>query len=161
MKDFTLSVLILLAFQLTSCDANRVFEKNVELPQKMWLADSTVHFEFTLASSKKRYNLYYNIRNTRSYPFQNIYVRYHLHDTLGNEVGKSLINQDLFDPKTGRPYGSGIGDVFDHQFLILENYKFDRVGVYQFNLQHYMRPDTLQEIVSVGLRLEEAVATGE
>ncbi|TRX53702.1 gliding motility lipoprotein GldH [Fulvivirga sp. M361] len=160
MRTITLC-LMMLALQLTSCDTDRIYEKNIELPKKLWLADSAIHFEFKLASSQKRYNLYYNIRNTRSYPFQNIYVRYNLNDTLGNLVSKELINQDLFDPKTGKPYGSGLGDIFDHQFTILKNHKFDQVGVYQFSLQHYMRPDTLKEIISVGMRLEEAQEISE
>ena len=161
MRHFARYLILVIALQLSSCDDRRLYEKNVELQEKMWLADSIVNFKFTLESSQKKYNLYYNIRNTRSYPFQNIYVRYHLEDTLGNVIRKELINQDLFDQKTGRPFGSGMGDVFDHQFPILTNYKFDRAGVYQFSLQHYMRPDTLQEIISVGLRLEQAAEISE
>ena len=156
MKHFLTFLCILLVLSITSCDDHRVYENNIELPKKMWLSDSVVHFQFKVESSKTRYNLYYNIRNTLSYPFQNLYVRYSLQDEQGNLVEKDLVNQALFDPKTGRPFGSGLGDVFDHQFLLMGDYKFERAGVYDFRLQHYMRPDTLTEVVAVGVRLEKA-----
>lgn len=143
------------AFLIAACDSQRVFEKNIEIPNKLWRTDSVLNFEFEINSTRQRFNLYYNVRNSLSYPFQNLYVQCVVQDTLGNQVKKELINQNLFDPKTGRPYGSGLGDVFDHQFLILENYKFNRVGTYKVNIKHYMRPDTLQEIMAVGVRLEK------
>lgn len=156
MKHFLTLLWGLLVLCIASCDDQRVYESNVELPQKMWLSDSVVHFQFKVESSKTRYNLYYNIRNTLSYPFQNLYIRYSLQDDQGNLVQKDLVNQVLFDPKTGRPFGSGLGDIFDHQFLLIDDYKFERAGVYDFSIQHYMRPDTLTEVMAVGVRLEKA-----
>ena len=65
------------------------------------------------------------------------------------------MNYNLFDPKTGEPFGNGLGDVFDHQFLLLENYKFERPGPYNFKLQQYMRMDSLPEVLSAGIRVEK------
>ena len=38
----------------------------------------------------------------------------------------------------------------------MNDYKFERAGVYDFSIQHYMRPDTLTEVMAVGVRLEKA-----
>ncbi len=156
MKHLCTCLLIVLVFSLASCDNRRVYEKNIEFPQKAWLSDSVMRFQFNVESSRTRYNLYYNIRNTLSYPFQNMYIRFSLEDEQGNLVKTDLVNQDLFHVKTGRPFGSGLGSVFDHQFLLLKDHKFNRAGVYDFSIQHYMRPDTLREVVAVGVRLEKA-----
>ena len=67
-----------------------------------------------------------------------------------------MVNNTLFDPKTGKPLGqSGIGDVFDHQFKLQENYKFDNIGEHTIQLQQYMRKDTLMGIYAVGIRIEK------
>jgi gliding motility-associated lipoprotein GldH len=153
----TFSTTLLILILLTACDQPRVYEQNIDIGNKIWVADSLLSFQFDPKDISKNYNLYFNIRNTAAYPFENIYVTYYLKDTLGNELKKKLINYNLFDPKTGKPFGSGLGDVFDHQFLILENYKFERPGPYVFQLQQYMRRDSLPEIMSAGLRVEVAV----
>jgi gliding motility-associated lipoprotein GldH len=153
----TFSATLLILTLLTACDQPRVYEQNIDIANKIWIADSLLSFQFDPKDISKNYNLYFNIRNTAAYPFENIYVTYYLKDTLGNELKKKLINYNLFDPKTGKPFGSGLGDVFDHQFLILENYKFERPGPYVFQLQQYMRRDSLPEIMSAGLRVEVAV----
>ncbi|UII27808.1 gliding motility lipoprotein GldH [Fulvivirga maritima] len=152
-----IAFIIIIAFlgALAACDENRIYEKNKTFENKEWLADSTQAFDFKIKDTTLTYNLYYNIRNTISYPFQNIYVQYTLKDSTDKELDSQLINNDLFDPKTGKPYGDGLGDVFDHQFPILKNYSFDQAGKYTITLQQFMRRDTLPDIIATGIRLEK------
>lgn len=149
-------IIIIFLGALTACDDSRVYEKNSDLENKEWIADSTKAFEFEIKDSTISYNIYYNIRNTVSYPFQNIYVQYALKDSTDKELDSQLINNNLFDAKTGKPFGDGLGDVFDHQFPILENYNFKNNGKYTVTLQQFMRRDTLPEIISAGIRVERA-----
>lgn len=153
MRKFILMVLTCI-IGLVSCDKNRVYEVNAELSDKFWLADSTVTFDFEVKNTKTKYNLLYNIRNTIDYPYHNLYIRYSLKNSDGRQIAGKLVGQNLFDPVTGQPYGSGLGDVFDHQFKLLNNYKFSNVGKYQLELKQYMRMDTLPDILAVGYRLE-------
>lgn len=141
---------------LASCDDSRIFEDNTDIDNKIWIADSTVSFQFNVPDLKENYNLYFNVRNTASYPFENIYIRYQLSDTLNNQLKNELLNYNLFDPKTGEPYGSGLGDVFDHQLILLKDYKFERPGPYVLEFKQYMRMDSLPEILSTGIRVEFA-----
>jgi len=61
----------------------------------------------------------------------------------------------LFDPKLGTPYGqSGLGDIFDHQFVLTEKFSFESSGVKTVEIQQFMRYDSLPEIVSIGIRVE-------
>lgn len=146
--------LIALTF-LVACDQDRVFEENIELDNGYWLADSAENFTFSISDTTVRYNIYYNIRNTVTYPFQNIYVDYVLADSTGRQIDGNLINQDLFHPRSGEPYGSGLGDVFDHQFPLLTNYPFPITGDYTVSMKQYMRRDTLKDILAVGIRVEK------
>lgn len=142
-----------------SCDDNRVFERNIELTDKIWPSDSIINIQFDIRDTRQPYNLYYNLRNTISYPYHNIYVNYSLEDTLGRKLRSDLVTTNLFDPKSGRPLGSGLGDVFDHQILLLEDFKFDKSGTYNFKIQQYMRKDSLLEILAVGMRLEKPISS--
>lgn len=144
-----------LIFLAGSCDdPQRVFEKNVDFKDKMWIVDDIPAFDFEITETAKTYNLYYNVRNSLSYPYHNLYVRYSLEDTLGNVISSKLQNMDLFDPKTGEPYGEGLGDIFDHRILAIEDQEFTDPGPYRFKVQQFMRQDTLPMILSVGLRVE-------
>jgi gliding motility-associated lipoprotein GldH len=156
MKKISLWITALFCSGLFACDSQRVYEENKDFEQKVWLSDSIPVFTFEIKQPELKYNIYYNIRNTVAYPYQNLYLTYYLEDTLGRQVSSALHNMTLFDPKTGKPRGNGLGDIFDHQILALPEYQFDSAGVYNFRIEQYMRMDTLPEILSVGVRIEKA-----
>ena len=149
--------LLLLATLLISCDSNRVYENNTEFADRSWKVIEEPRFEFKVSDTTARYNLYYNVRNTLDYPYARIFVTYHLYDSTGKELFKKLIYNDLFDQKTGRPFGeSGLGDLYDHQFAVLNHYRFHFPGKYSMKLDQLMRQDTLKGIIAVGVRIETA-----
>ncbi len=150
---FALSCLCL----LYACDADRVYEQNYDFANARWMVDTLPSFRFEITDPDEAYNIFWNVRNTIDYPYQNLYLTYYLEDTLGRTISTDLHNMLLFDPKTGKPYGSGMGDIFSHQITALPQHKFDSAGMYQVRLQQYMRTDTLQDILSVGVRVEVAV----
>ncbi|WP_436517868.1 gliding motility lipoprotein GldH [Ekhidna sp. To15] len=149
--------LILAAFvMLTSCDSSRVYEDYNDLEEAFWHLDSIQTFDFKIQDTTKSYNLLGTFRNASSYPFYNLYFQYTLHDSTGGILLQELKQVDLFDPKTGEPNGSGLGDLFDHSFALVENHKFESEGQYSLSFEQYMRRDTLPFILSVGARVEFA-----
>jgi len=151
---FSIVVILIL---LVGCDSRRVFEDNVEFRSRNWKIAEPVQFEFQIADSSKKYNLLMNIRNSLDYPYARIFVNYDLLNQDSTQLSKKMITEYLFDQKTGKPFGkSGIGDVYDHQFPILKNYSFTKVGVYKIRLNQFMRMDTIPGILAVGLRVERA-----
>ncbi len=147
--------LILAVFvALTSCDSSRVYEDYNDLEEAFWHLDSIQTFDFEIVDTTKTYNLLGTFRNASSYPFYNLYFQYTLQDSIGNVLLQELKQVDLFDPKTGEPQGSGLGDLFDHSFLLQENYSFEKAGKYALSFEQYMRRDTLPFILSVGARIE-------
>ena len=88
MRNFYL--LIIIIFVLAACDEKRVFEKNLEIDSKLWIADSVLEFQFNVPKLSEKYNVYFNVRNTVAYPFENIYITYTLNDTLNNQLKKGV-----------------------------------------------------------------------
>lgn len=154
--DMRYLTIIVLAVLATSCDSSRVYEDFNDMEEAFWHLDSIQTFDFEIIETAKPYNLKATFRNASSYPFYNLYFQYTLQDSSGNVIKKQLKQVDLFDPKTGEPFGSGLGDLFDHSFVLEENYLFENAGSYSLSFEQYMRRDTLPFILSVGARVEFA-----
>lgn len=148
-------IVLLLAFGIISCDNSRIYEENIDFEDKMWLADSSQDFTFSIPKPQP-VNIYLNVRNTNTYQYHNLYIKYSLTDSTGQEIKSELINKNLFHEKTGKPFGSGIGDIFSHQFLLLENIELLDSMNYRIQLTQFMRQDTLEGVVSAGVRVEDA-----
>ncbi|MDN5205677.1 gliding motility lipoprotein GldH [Fulvivirgaceae bacterium BMA10] len=149
-------ILIFCVLILNACDSSRVFEQNTDLENGYWPKNDVKAFDFEIKDETEAYNIYYNIRNSISYPYHNLYLTYSIEDSLGNNISQALQNMNLFDPKTGEPVGSGLGDIFDIQILALKDFKFKHPGKYTFRMQQFMRMDTLPDILAVGMRIERA-----
>ncbi len=152
-------VFLVLTLVLSSCDTNRVYEANHDFEDRTWKVNEPQEFEFRIDDPEKRYNLHYNVRNSLDYPFSRIFITYHLQDSLGNELQTKLITEDLFDQKTGVPFGtSSLGDIYDHRFQLLGDYEFKHRGKYKVRLEQYTRQDTLLGVLAIGVRVETAQA---
>lgn len=151
-----LIVVALFAFLLIGCDTNRVFEDNKDFARRAWLTNDTVGFEFQITDPSVPYNLQCDIRNTLDYPWSRIFVTYTLEDSTHTVLARKLVSSYLFDGKTGKPNGrSGLGDIYDHRFPLIENRTFVP-GKYFVKLQQEMRTDTLKGVLAAGLRVEKA-----
>ena len=152
-----LYALIVTALLLSACGDARVYEEYHDFEEPYWLVSETPEFEFEIRQPADKYDLYCNIRNSISYPYARLFVTYYLQDSSGNVLQKDLINQFLFDEKSGKPFGtSGLGDLYDHQFLLLKGYEFKYQGKYKMKFEQFMRTDTLQGVMAVGLKIEQA-----
>lgn len=150
------------ALFIFSCDDTRVFEKNYDFEHRAWMIGHKPEFEFDIADTTRSYNVYCNVRNSLTYPFSRLFLTYYLQDSIGKVLDKKLVNRMLFDPKTGEPHGaSGLGDLYDHRFLLLRNHKFIYAGKHKIKFEQFMRTDTLSGIIAVGVRVETASPTDE
>lgn len=150
----TVLAVLMLVF---SCDSERVYEKNFDFESRFWEITEQPLFEFEINDAVSRYNLYGNLRNSASYPYSRLFVNAYLQDSSGSLLQKKLTTVYLFDQKTGKPLGeSGIGDIYDHRIKLMENYQFPYAGKFSMKLEQYMRLDSLEGILAVGLRVEKA-----
>lgn len=147
-----LAVLLLL---LGACEQEKVYHAYVDFEERAWLSAKVPQFTFTIEDTTVAYDVYCNVRNSTQYPYSRIFIQYSLGDTLGRTQDSRLIHTYLFDAKTGAPLGtSGLGDLYDHQILILKNHKFKNAGPHRVRFEQFMRIDTLTGMISVGLGVE-------
>lgn len=149
-----LPILFMMLMFLQACDSQRVFEDFQDL-ELDWEQDRVVSFEFEVSDTVSHYNLITHIRNQATYPYYNLYYNFRLMDIEGHQYRQSLEDVKLFHPQTGKPFGSGLGDEFDHSFTVEENFKFPKAGVYRVEYKQFMRQEVLSGVRKLGFRLEK------
>jgi gliding motility-associated lipoprotein GldH len=147
-----------LVVAISSCDKNKIYESNHDLVGNQWYVDTIPSFSFQISDTTSTYKLSLNLRNSVAYPYYNLFLRYTLEGPDGVQLTSRQMEVLLMDSKTGRPLGSGSGDIFDNQFPFLENYVFQSSGRYKVTYKQYMRQDPLPEIMSVGLKVEKTIS---
>ncbi len=136
-----------------SCQSNRVFEKNENIPENTWDRNKPVHFEVNIMDTLHPCNIYVNIRNTGRYPKSNLFLFIETASPLGYSVRDTF--EIVMADKRGKWYGKGFGDVWSHQVLYKKNVRFPYTGFYHFTLEQAMRVKKLPGIVDVGLKIEK------
>ncbi|WP_323755294.1 gliding motility lipoprotein GldH [Roseivirga sp.] len=145
--------LLALVITLSACDPHKIYEDVYDFEAAVWNMDTIPEFEFNIEDSQPK-RILLNVRNTIDFKSQNLYLTYYLLNKEGAEIKSELINIQLFDPITGKPSGKG-NSIFQHEVEILPSYTFPKTGVFKIRVAQYMREADLQEIPSVGIRVEE------
>ena len=146
--------ILLLILVLSSCDPNRVYEKNIKIPDGIWYRENIVQFELQIEDTINSHNLYVNVRNTSLYPMSNLYLFITTTAPSGHSV-RDTVEIVLADNK-GKWVGSGLGDIWDLQQLYKKNVRFAQRGKYSFDFEQAMRTEKLPFVLDVGLRVEKA-----
>lgn len=140
---------------LFSCDQNVVYQAHEDIDDGLWLIKETPTFKVEITDTTQTYNLYYLIRNALQYPYYNLYLTRHFTSPDQKVISHTLEEVYLSNETTGKPYGHGLGDLFDHKIPFLKNYKFPKAGTYTFTLSQSMRQNPLPFIISVGISVEK------
>jgi gliding motility-associated lipoprotein GldH len=152
-----LALFIIAAVTVTACSDNRLYEDYVDFDDRFWAVSEQPGFEFQIDDTQAKYDLYCNIRIAESYPYSDFNFQYTLSDSTGNVLVKRLVVKDVFDRKSGKPLGeSGLGDIYDHQ-VQLADHAFATRGKYKVTLEQFMRTDSLEGVLAVGVRVEKSV----
>lgn len=152
---YSFSIIIIVLLLCYSCDSSRHYEDYHDFKSAFWHKDSVQKFEFKIDETGISYNTITQFRVTPNYPFYNLYYQF----CLTNESGDTIINElkeaILFDPKTGKPLGDGLGDLLDNSSISLEKFTFNKNLKYIANVKQMMRMDSLPYVLSVGCRVEK------
>jgi len=146
---FLLPIIIVLL--LSSCSDQSFYKSNYDLEGQRWRLNEVPEFSFYVEDTSLQYDVDVVIRYSNQYRFQNLYVTRILLDNRGRSLDSTLVNIQLFDEKTGRPLGAGIGDIFTISHPILTGQQFAKLETFRIRMRQTMRPDTLRHVVSVGI----------
>jgi gliding motility-associated lipoprotein GldH len=137
---------------LVSCNYNTFYQKSDILPNEIWNMDSTLVYEFTIVDSLQYYNFYVDVRNTTTYPYQNLYL-FFTTQFPDSTVFTDTLNCILCDPY-GRWTGKGSGRIKENRFVLKPKVRFPQTGTYIFSTQQAMRDNDLNGIINFGITLQ-------
>jgi gliding motility-associated lipoprotein GldH len=157
MKFTRLAVVSLLCLFLSGCDENVVYKAHEDIDDGLWYIKNKPVFKVEITDTTQAYNIYYLLRNTLQYPYYNLYLTRNFTGPDQKVISNTLEEVYLSNETTGKPYGHGLGDLFDHKIPFLKNYHFPRSGTYTFTLAQSMRQNPLPFVMSVGISVEKVV----
>lgn len=143
------------AIVLFSCNTIDVFEKFESFPKNEWHVSKQPSFSFEVKDSSAPYNIYFVIRHTDAYKYNNIWVNITTKSPLGI-MQTQLVNLKLADNANGW-LGAGMDDIFDSRIKITKAPVALKAGIYTFTIAQAMRDEPLAAVLSAGIRVEKQV----
>jgi gliding motility-associated lipoprotein GldH len=147
-------VAVLILSFATSCEENRIYEKNINIEEYRWDSKTVPSYQVDIKDTSVLYNLYVNVRHAELYPFQNIWLVVGTIYPDGKKASSRV--EIMLANNEGKWYGEGLGDIWDYRVQIQENAFFNQPGSYVFTIQQNMRQDPLPGIMAIGLRIENS-----
>jgi gliding motility-associated lipoprotein GldH len=157
MKCFQILIgIILLSNFLISCDSNRIYEKNVDIPDTDWYYNMPIVLDFTIEDETPK-NLFVNVRHSFYFPWRNIWLKMSI-AFPNDSIYEMPLNIQLSQPN-GKWFGKCSGDICLLQYALPDftHYNFLDTGNYSVKIEQDMRENPLSSILSVGLRVENVV----
>jgi len=154
---FTLSVFVLLAVFMTSCNKKAVVEDYRHIRNGAWNQDTALVFEFSIPDPKKLYDLSFTVRNEGRYGYSNLWIFVVITPPSGKELSDTV---ELTLPKpSGQWLGSGLGDLYDQKYPYKKTIFFPEIGKYTISVRQGMRTKDgiLIGIRDFGISLEKAL----
>lgn len=148
--------LVLPGLALVGCDRKTIYKSHEEIKDAQWYADVKPRFTVNIEDTTTRYNVYYLLRNAVQYPYYNLYLTRKISGPDNRVLSHDLVELKISDEITGKPYGKGLGDLFDQKIPFLENHTFPASGQYTFEISQSMRQNPLPFIMSIGICVEKA-----
>lgn len=148
------NIVIVAALLLTSCDSRRVFEQFKEVEDSVWNQSDVKSFDVEIDDHLLDYDLIFMLRNSGSYPFQNLFV-FVSREAPDGSLNKDTLNIPLANPQ-GRWNGSGLGDIKELEVMYRYKFRFPESGSYHFEFEQGMRREELEGIHDLGLRVERS-----
>ena len=149
---------ILILFLVISCDKKRVFDEYKSVGNN-WNKDSIVTFELPKLDSKKSFDLYVNIRDNDSYPFNNLFLIVSL-EHPNRKIKVDTLEYQMTNPD-GTLLGEGFSDIKESKLFYKNKVNFTQKGVYKIHIKQATRQTgkiegvtSLPGITDVGFRIE-------
>ncbi|NHF59149.1 gliding motility lipoprotein GldH [Flavobacteriaceae bacterium TP-CH-4] len=148
----------ILTVTLSSCDDTLVKSEFTAMGGAVWEKENTVEFTFSEMDSTMRYDMFINIRNDNTFPFNNLFLIAELSSPTG-ETTRDTLEYQMAQPD-GTWLGKGYGSIKENKLWFKENIGFPESGVYTLRIAHAMRKngsvngiEHLEGITDVGFEI--------
>jgi len=147
------SAIVLLAI-LVGCVGGRPhYEEYIPIPNREWNQTNVPFFEFEISDTVQRYDLYFNIRHSKSFEWKNLWVFLNFEVPGGQQETDTL--EFILQDAQGRWLGNGSGEIRDGSFLFKTKTRFPRKGKYKASFEQAMRTEVLEDITDIGLKIKK------
>ncbi|MBS1748167.1 MAG: gliding motility lipoprotein GldH [Bacteroidetes bacterium] len=147
-------IFLLLPLLFAACNTIDVFEKTTAIPHHEWSSNNKLNFNFTAKDSTAYYNIYFVIRHTESYHFNNIWINI-TSSAPGKKTETQRLNITLANVNGW--LGSAMDDIIEQRILLFSQPIKLQTGDYHFSIQQIMREDPLLNVLNAGIRVEKVV----
>lgn len=150
-KSALLLVVAFLAVVAVSCDNSILYQEQKKIADGTWKASDTVFFQFTVNDTLNPVDFYFNLRNSTSYEYQNLYLfvtAFYPGNTYSRDTLECMLAQD-----DGKWLGKGSGRLRDVRFLFRKGVRFRKSGTYTIGINQAMRTEELKGIENVGISI--------
>ena len=140
---------------IDGCQTKQLYEQNTIYPNHNWASKQANKYQFEITDTNAVYKVYFVIRHHNAYNYKNIWLQ--LNTIAPDKTStKQSLNLNLADDEKGW-LGTGMDDIYDQRIPIgNEPVRFSK-GMYTFILEHTMREDPLENILSTGIRVEKVL----
>ena len=145
--------LVFVLVLITSCKTVTLYEQNTIYPDHQWSSKTINGYQFNIEDTNTMYKVFFVIRHHNAYHYKNIWLQVNM-KAPGDSLVKQAMNLNLADDLNGW-LGTGMDDIYDQRIPITPKPIKLHKGVYHFSVQHTMREDPLQNILSTGIRVEK------
>ena len=144
---------VIVMLLLAACQTKQLYEQNTIYPDHHWVSKQVNEYQFSIDDTVSTYKMFFVIRHHNAYHYKNIWLQ--LNTKAPNDsVSKQTLNLNLADDEKGW-LGTGMDDIYDQRIPINAEPLHFKKGLYKFALQHTMREDPLENILSTGIRVEK------
>jgi gliding motility-associated lipoprotein GldH len=157
MKPITTYLIIFVTvLSVYSCDPDRIYESNINIPNQGWSRANHARFEVEITDTISPCNVYVNVRNNTNYRYMELWLFIDVRSPAGT-VERDTAKIMLADHR-GKWMGHGLGNKFDTRKVFRKNVRFPTSGTYIFEYEQASRDEPLIGIDDIGLRIEKVAS---
>ena len=153
LKNKIAFILLSIFFVLSGCETKQLFEQSTIYPNHNWPSKQATKYQFNVTDTAATYKIFFVIRHHNAYHYKNIWLDLIIKSPT-NAISKQVLNLNLADDARGW-LGSGMDDIYDQRIPITTAPVHLNRGINEISIQHTMREDPLDNILSTGIRVEK------
>ena len=152
-KNKIVFILLCIFFVLFGCETKQLFEKSTIYPNHNWPSKQATKYQFNVTDTAAAYKIFFVIRHHNAYHYKNIWLDLIIKSPT-NAITKQVLNLNLADDAKGW-LGTGMDDIYDQRIPMTASPIRLNKGINEISVQHTMREDPLENILSTGIRVEK------
>jgi len=153
LKNKIAFILLSIFIVLSGCKTKQLFEQSTTYSNHNWPSKQAIKYQFNVTDTAATYKIFFVIRHHNAYHYKNIWLDLII-KSPNNSITKQVLNLNLADDEKGW-LGSGMDDIYDQRIpMTATPIRFNK-GLNEISIQHTMREDPLENILSTGIRVEK------